>query len=197
MKIYTKTGDEGTTSLYDGSRINKHDIIFDVLGENDELNARVGKLWCLIEEKLFNYDDNLFVEYIRNIQSCIEIINSNIANPELKEENNNKKRKSCTQITDEMIKSLETKIDDMEKYLPKLTKFILPGVTIADCQSHLCRTQSRKCERMICNLNQTYILDKNILIYMNRLSDFFFVLSRFICNILGYTDFFKDTLLNN
>jgi cob(I)alamin adenosyltransferase len=102
-----------------------------------------------------------------------------------------KKKKVCQVISDEMIEYLEIKIDNMEKTLPKLTKFILPCVTLVDSESHLCRTQTRKCERMLCNLNESYILDKNIIIYINRLSDFFFVLSRYICYNMGKIDFFR------
>ena len=193
MKIYTKTGDNGITSLYDGSRLSKHNIVFEILGENDELNARVGKLWCVIEEKFGKKEDHYeLLEDIRNIQSSIEIINSNIATPSfLDTDGVTKKKKYCLSITEDNIKYLEIKIDEMEKSLPKLTKFILPCVTLADSESHLCRTQTRKCERMLCNLNESYILDKNILIYINRLSDFFFVLSRYICYSMGKIDFFR------
>ena len=192
MKIYTKTGDNVITSLYDGSRISKNNIVFDILGENDELNARIGKLWCVVEEKLDGKEQYELLEYIRNIQSSIEIINSNIATPSfLDVDGIIKKKKACMFITEDMIKFLEIKIDEMEQSLPKLTKFILPCVTIVDSESHLCRTQTRKCERMLYNLNESYILDKNILIYINRLSDFFFVLSRYICYSMGKTDFFR------
>ena len=196
MKIYTKTGDGGMSYLYDGSRINKDDIIFDILGENDELNARVGKLWAVIKDKFDNKEEyHELLEDIRNIQSSIEIINSNIATPSFVDVDGiKKKKKVCQFITEDMIKYLEINIDEMEKSIPKLTKFILPGVTIIDAESHLCRTQTRKCERMIwCYLHETNTnnLDKNIVIYMNRLSDFFFVLSRYICHTLGETDFFR------
>lgn len=190
MKIYTKTGDKGVTSLYDGSRISKNNIVFDILGENDELNVRVGKLWCLVEEKL---NDKELLEDIRNIQSSIEIINTNIATPSFLDiDGIMKKKKECLCIKEYMIKYLEIQIDKMEKSLPKLTNFILPCVTLVDSESHLCRTQARKCERMLCNLNENYILDNNIIIYINRLSDFFFVLSRYICYSMGKTDFFKS-----
>ena len=123
----------------------------------------------VFEEKLDNKEDNYnILEYIRTIQSSIEIINSNIATPSFVEVDCIMKKKNCQIITENMIKYLELNIDNMEKSIPKLTKFILPGVTIPDSECHLCRTQTRKCERIMWNyLNETNInnIDKNILIY--------------------------------
>ena len=193
MKIYTKTGDTGMSYLYDGSRLYKDNIIFSILGENDELNARIGKLWSVIEENDYK-SFYVTLDDIRDIQSSIEIINSIIATPSFTDNDGIiKKKKECQTISKDMIENLETKIDYMEQNIPKLTKFILPGVTIADSESHLCRTQTRKCERMIWSYvkENNNIIHENILIYMNRLSDFFFVLSRYICYTLDKMEFFR------
>ena len=193
MKIYTKTGDGGMSYLYDGSRLYKDNIIFSILGENDELNARIGKLWSVIEENDYK-SFYVTLDDIRDIQSSIEIINSNIATPSFIDNDGIiKKKKECQTISKDMIENLEKNIDFMQKHIPKLTKFILPGVTVADSESHLCRTQTRKCERMIWSYvkENNNIIDENILVYMNRLSDFFFVLSRYICHSLDKMEFFR------
>lgn len=181
-KIYTKTGDKGTSMLYDGSRKSKTDIIFEVLGENDELSARVGMLISYVSDMK---ESDIFVDILRGIQGTLQVINSNIAtiNPE--------KKKNVQKINEDVVKDIEDFIDEMQNILPKLTKFILPGVSPADGQAHLCRTQARKAERMVWTLNTNDVqIDSVILQYMNRLSDFFFVLARVICMKLGKEDAF-------
>lgn len=199
MKIYTKTGDSGQTSLYDGSRCSKADDIFMSLGEIDELSSRIGMLCSMLKNILGKYSvsnilRNLMVGnntvfechtiLLRNIQRHLQDFNSHIATL-------NKENKKLPALENEWILDLEICIDDMEKDLPKLTKFILPGVTEIDSQSHLCRTQTRKAERMIILLSEKYPehIPIEISKYMNRLSDYFFVLSRWICYQLGNTDF--------
>ena len=193
MKIYTRSGDEGISSLYDGSRISKSEIFFDVLGELDELSSRIGLLSSLLSS-----DDTLF-EFLRIIQGKIQDINTIIATI--------KTKKDLPKITDFDILVIEQQIDNLEKNNEPLTKFILPGVTHLDSQSHLCRTQARKVERYLWKLHNSkdniiktngvielkdIVIDNTITSYVNRLSDLFFVLARFLCKSQGLTDYFQE-----
>jgi cob(I)alamin adenosyltransferase len=181
MKVYTKTGDNGTTSLYDGTRCNKSSDIFMALGELDELNSRVGVLLADMDIGEGTIDtDPSFLERIetnlRQIQSNIQNINSVLASG----------KKITKNMISEDITNLENEIDWLESYNPRLTKFILPGVTRADSSSHMCRTQARKAERIMWALqhnDDTIDVPPLELAYVNRLSDYFFVLARWICAI--------------
>lgn len=175
MKIYTKTGDSGNTSLYDGSRAPKHSVVFQVLGEIDELNCRIGLLCTYIT------DTNM----LRKIQRTLQDFNSHIATID-------KTNKKLPALPESLVLELENMIDEMEKACPKLTKFILPGVITSDAHSHLCRTQARKAERYIVDMHFSHKLQipEIIMKYMNRLSDFFFVFARWICLKSGNTDCF-------
>ena len=207
MKVYTRTGDVGTSSLYDGKRIAKNTIIFDVLGELDELSCRIGMLCVVIPitsslEKAVIDRDSL-VRCLRRFQSTIQDINSIIATTD-------KEGKTLPEITEQDVLRVEEWIDIMDNYNPKLTKFILPGVRQEDSQAQLCRTQTRRVERYLWELHDTdgklkvYNKDKepidlspitipeNVTKYMNRLSDFFFVLSRYLCSVHGVEDCFYD-----
>lgn len=180
MKIYTKTGDKGTTGLLDGSRVNKSSVYTETLGSVDELTSRIGVLCSTIED----YP----LEFLREIQGNLQRINSYIASP-------NKKAEFLVDLTgiDEI---LEVEIDRLDNELPKLTKFILPGVTVADAHSHSCRTQARCTERQVRNYSdvvsetEPHKLPEDIFRYLNRLSDYFFVLARWICHTSGNEDAF-------
>jgi cob(I)alamin adenosyltransferase len=166
-KIYTKTGDNGTTSLYDGTRLGKDYIIFNILGDIDELSTRIGLVYSLMQD-MNEYKDNWkdkglnILLILRTIQSTLQDINSNIANAKVN-------------IDYENVTQIETYIDTMTSTLPPLTNFILSGEKVLDANIHLCRTQTRKVERGIWTINE---VDEVIYKYMNRLSDFFFTLAR-------------------
>jgi cob(I)alamin adenosyltransferase len=195
MKIYTKTGDSGKTSLYDGRRVSKNCIIFDTLGELDELNVRIG-VACTFSET--NY---LYTNLLRTIQCKIQDVNAIIATV-------NKEGKKLPVITEDDVKRLETCIDNYDGITPKLTKFILPGVTKLDAQLQTCRTQTRKVERLLLSLNdinatlvdekgnevnlEIVKVDPVILKYFNRLSDFFFSFARYVCHKDNCADCFID-----
>ena len=194
MKIYTKTGDKGTTSLYDGSIVVKHNIIFETIGEFDELSCRIGMLCSMTNNKQI---------ILRKIQRTLQNINSHIATID------EKKKKKLPHIDEELIEELEKEIDLLEENTPRLTKFILPGVNNDDSQAHLCRVQTRKVERYfnkLLSMNSievekkdnkqeksidTYIIPSEVIKrYINRLSDFFFVFSRWLCYEKGNEDCF-------
>ena len=184
MKVYTKTGDKGTTSLYNGRRIGKYEIFFDVLGEIDELSSRIGMVCSLL-------NDTDITNKLREIQGKLQ-------------DNSTKK---LPNILDIDISNIENFIDDLEKSNSKLVKFILPGVTQIDSHCHLCRTQTRKVERFLWKFhyNNSILptsegklieikdnhIDTNITSYINRLSDLFFVLARFLCKNEGFDDYFQ------
>jgi cob(I)alamin adenosyltransferase len=201
MKIYTKTGDKGFTSLYDGSRTKKNEIFFEVLGELDELTSRIGMICALMKEKSPTRDK--IYNFLRKIQGKIQDINTIIATI--------KNKKNMPNITEEDVIEIESFIDELDNNLPKLTKFILPGVVELDAQCHLCRTQTRKVERFlwkletsmneitikragvqqILDLSTISISNSNIPEYINRLSDFFFTLARWFCIDEGKTEYFQ------
>lgn len=205
MKVYTRTGDVGTSSLYDGKRIAKNTIIFDVLGELDELSCRIGMLCVLIPITGFLEEHNRdgIIKFLRDVQSTIQDINSIIATTD-------KEGKTLPEIIEQDVLKIEEWIDFMDVYNPKLTKFILPGVRQEDSQAQLCRTQTRRVERYLWELHDTdnkvkvYNKDKehidlkpitipeNVTKYINRLSDFFFVLSRYLCSVQGTEDCFYN-----
>lgn len=185
MKIYTRTGDSGTSSLNDGYRTNKESVLFSLLGELDELSSRIGML-CAVP------CDAGVSPFLRDIQRKIHTFNAHLASPTKTE------GKYIPTINPDIVTELEKEIDRMDTVLPKLTNFILPGCYQLDSQAHLCRTQTRKVERKLWKVlnydipieltkgSETiaFILNERIKVnplipqYINRLSDYFFVLAR-------------------
>ena len=214
-KIYTKKGDGGTTHLYDGTELLKSNTICCVIGEIDELSSRIGIIYSLIPEKInhnhgikartiitsvkkcqvigcsVNETERISPERISicyfnisdiltSIQRLLQQINSILATNSDNE----------SDIAYRNIKNLEEYIDFMSVDMPTLTKFILPGVTQCDAQVHICRTQTRKVERFLVQIKTDTALGENIYKYMNRLSDFFFILARWICQKENLVDRF-------
>jgi len=176
MKIYTKTGDSGTTSLYDCSRVYKSSILIDLLGDIDELNSFIG----IIDS-----------EYLLNdIQVWLFDLGTIIANP------NKKYLFDCNL---EFTKILESEIDKMTSELPRLNNFILPSGNI-----HLSRAITRRCERKLVDITTNYPndskhIDANCLVFINRLSDYLFTLARFDYYKKGFKEniYKKSLILSN
>ncbi len=193
MKIYTKGGDSGTTSLYDGGRALKSISNFQVIGEMDELSARVGMLCASLPVggTIPTVIGRQISDILREIQRVLQDLNSYIAVTK-------STKKRLPSVSKTTVSNLEEVIDAMEDELPKLTKFILPGVTITDSHAHLCRTQTRKVERQLVELinkeDSGWECEYSDMMgsYINRLSDFFFVLARWICYEEGEDDCFYD-----
>ena len=165
MKVYTKTGDKGTTSLIGGKRVLKSDLRIEAYGTIDELMAYTGLLY----DQLKNNDDKrLFLIIQDRLMTCATILATDCDDCDIK----------LPEIDNEDIELLEKEIDRLDKKLPLLTKFILPGghTTVSFC--HIARTVCRRAERIVIRVNQ----EKNdvdfVVKYLNRLSDFFFILSR-------------------
>ena len=167
MKIYTKTGDEGKTSLFDNARVWKSDERIMSYGAVDELNSSIGIALSLELEHEIK-------DILIKIQNDLFIVGSDLANPDMSD------KKIRTTI--EMITFLEQKIDLLEPQLEPLTSFILPGGTLLASIIHLSRTISRRAETHVVALSQNEEINKDAAIYLNRLSDLMFVLARSINN---------------
>jgi len=167
MKIYTKTGDEGKTSLFDNSRVWKSDERIMSYGSVDELNSSLGIALSLDL-------DNEIKDILIKIQNDLFVVGSDLANPDMSD----KKIRTTT----EMITFLEQKIDLLEPQLDRLTSFILPGGSLLASILHMSRTISRRAETHVVELSKTQEINKDAAIYLNRLSDLMFVLARSINN---------------
>lgn len=173
-KVYTRTGDKGTTGLVSGNRISKADSRIDLYGELDELNSRVGVGVSYLATDVKFKD---VVDFLHHIQSAIFDLGSNLAC-----EVENRAKYNLPQISNEYITEIEHEIDRMDGDLDPLKSFILPGGTHAAAAFHVCRTGARNVERKLIHYFETTgeELPQNSAIFLNRLSDYFFMLSRYI-----------------
>lgn len=168
MKLYTKTGDKGQTGLIGGTRVDKDDVRIEAYGTIDELNAHVGMLASMnISE-----DHKIFLEQIQNI---LFVVGSHLATDTSKTKLN-----AASVINEDFIAKIEKEIDKIDEKLPVLQQFVLPGGSQEAAQSHICRTVARRAERRIMAMSKFYEVDNKIVTYVNRLSDYFFALSRMI-----------------
>ena len=164
--IYTKTGDAGTTSLVGGTRVLKCDIRVEAYGTVDELNAHVG----LLAEMIKTSDPEHYT-FLKQVQDHLFIIQTLLAT----EEGANIQ---LPPLPADAVAMLEQHIDRMQAQLPQLRNFVIPGGNAAAAQCHVARTVCRRAERRIVELRQQHPVDHSIECYINRLSDFLFVLSR-------------------
>jgi len=163
MKIYTKTGDEGKTSLFDNSRVWKSNERIISYGAIDELNSALG---IAVSLDL----DHQIKEIIFRIQNDLFVVGSDLANPDMSNTN--------IRTTENMVQLLENDIDAFESELSELTNFILPGGTLMSSILHLSRTISRRAETSVIALSQKEQINTIAAVYLNRLSDLLFVLAR-------------------
>ncbi len=172
MKIYTKTGDKGTTALFGGTRVPKHHIRIESYGTVDELNSWLG----LVRDQQI---DDVSGFAIQNIQDKLFTVGAILAtDPEKAILKSGKERLNIPKVSEEDIQFLEGQIDQMNDSLPPMTHFILPGghTTVSYC--HIARTVCRRAERMATMLYENEPFDERVLSYLNRLSDYLFVLAR-------------------
>lgn len=172
MKIYTKTGDKGTTALFGGTRVPKHHIRIDSYGTVDELNSYIG----LIRDQEM---DPRSKEILIHIQDKLFTVGAVLAtDPDKMTLKNGKDRLNIPKIDEEDILLLETEMDAMDASLPPMTHFVLPGghTTVSYC--HIARTVCRRAERIASALMELEPFDAHTLTYLNRLSDYLFVLAR-------------------
>jgi len=173
MKIYTKTGDKGTTSLIGGTKVLKSDLRIEAYGTVDELNSYVG----LCNDLLTNEHSK---KVLKEIQDRLFTIGSSLACDPEKEP-----KMKIPDLKEEDVSLLEKEIDKMNEVLPEMKSFILPGGHITVSHIHIARCICRRAERCCVRLNEHATGDLLILKYLNRLSDFLFVLARYASHLLN------------
>jgi cob(I)alamin adenosyltransferase len=173
VKIYTKTGDAGETSLFDNTRVSKADPRVDAYGEVDELNA------CLGAARAAGPGDEL-AEALEAIQQDLFALGSRLADPSARVA----VRVTKAAITPEAVARLEQLIDRLEEEVPPLRKFILPGGSLAGAMLHVGRTVCRRAERCVIALGAGAV-DPILIVYLNRLSDLLFVMARAVNHRAG------------
>lgn len=172
MKIYTKTGDRGETSLFGGARVRKDDSRIEAYGTVDELSSFIGVARAV-------WPSSSFDPQLRIIQSDLFDIGAHLASPGIS-------RFAGPDAA--RVASLEQAIDAMESELAPLTSFILPGGSLAAAQLHVARTVCRRAERLVVALRESDDATKASVTYLNRLSDFLFVAARFANHVHGVAD---------
>jgi len=167
-KIYTKTGDRGETSLLGGKRVPKYHIRVEAYGTIDELKSYLALL--INYEKAHTVNDKiaLIQEKLFRVEALVACEDDEM-------------RKNLPQIHKEDINFLEFEIDDMNKLLPELQHFIIPGGNIYSAHAHVARCICRRAERIVIQLSKRETIETLIITYLNRLSDYLFVLARFFC----------------
>lgn len=165
-KVYTRTGDKGETSLVGGVRIKKSDIRLEAYGTVDELNAQLGMLAAMMDEGkerdiVVGIQNNLF-----NV--CTHLATDQSQTPLY----------PSAHLPDGEVQRLEEQVDRIMSELPERQGFVLPGGCQAACQAHICRTVCRRAERRIAQLSETAIVGDEMIKYVNRLSDYLFVLAK-------------------
>ena len=166
--LYTATGDKGTTSLVGGKRVSKTDVRLEAYGTTDELNSHIGLLVAMMPAG----DD---VALLRRIQDTLFIVGSALAT-----DLETTTLHEASRLKEEEITCVEQRIDYLDSQVPPLCKFVLPGGAQAAAQAHVCRTVCRRAERCICALAELHPVADHVQRYVNRLSDYFFVLARYI-----------------
>ena len=172
MKIYTKTGDQGKTSLYGGTRVKKSNLRIDAYGTVDELNSYIG----LVKDQV---EDEIVIEDLLRIQNKLFALGAMLATPLDKEKlKDGSDRLKIEKIEATEIAYLESRMDTMNEHLKPMTHFILPGGHTIVSFCHIARCVCRRAERISVELSDSEEINSYILIYLNRLSDYLFVLAR-------------------
>jgi cob(I)alamin adenosyltransferase len=165
MKIYTKQGDKGSTSLFGGQKVSKASARIDAYGTTDELNSLLGVV-------LSHPISGKGKAWLLDIQNQLFVLGADLATPVSKDTR-------IERLPMRNVEFLELAIDEMDEQLPPLKSFILPGGTLAAAQLHLARTVCRRAERLVVQCSQSEEISETVIRYLNRLSDFLFVLARF------------------
>ncbi len=172
MKIYTKTGDKGTTSLFGGTRVPKHHIRIESYGTVDELNSHIG---LVKDQKVGDHTR----EVLNRVQDRLFTIGSILAtDPEKAILKSGQERLNIPKVTEEDIALLENEMDSMNEALPEMTHFVLPGGHPSVSICHIARCVCRRAERLATALYEINPFNELVLQYLNRLSDYLFVLAR-------------------
>lgn len=179
MKIYTKTGDTGQTSLLGGNRVEKNHPKLKAYGTVDELNCHIGLLIVYINQT--SPELKSLISYLTQIQTELFLLGSHISCYSEKE----RVLYQLSEFQMNKTEQIESAIDELEKTLSPLKNFILPGGSLSSSQAHICRTVCRRSERLVSALNDH---DAVWVIYLNRLSDYFFVLARHLNHVQSIKD---------
>jgi len=167
--IYTKKGDDGTTSLVDGRRVKKSDLRVEAYGTVDELNSIVG----LLAEEVYAISQNCYKQ-LKTIQNRLFVVQTLLATEQ------EETYKQMPQLADDAANELERWIDIADQQVPRLKAFVIPGGSHASALAHVARTVCRRAERCVVRLNETIDVAENIKKYINRLSDYLFVIARLL-----------------
>jgi len=179
MKVYTKTGDKGTTALFGGTRVPKHHIRIESYGTIDELNSHIG---LIRDQDIKEEHKKLLIE----IQDRLFVSGAILATaPEKEVLKSGKQRLNIMRISEEDIVILENEIDRIDELLPPMTHFILPGGHPIVSYCHIARCVCRRAERLVSQLNEEEPIDELVLKYLNRLSDYLFMLARILSSELN------------
>jgi len=180
VKIYTKTGDGGTSSLYNGERRNKDDQVFEALGTIDELNSFVGLARTVCTEESL-------AAHLVSIQATLLDLGAHVATP--RAPTSSEARVARTEFGDHVTAELEAWIDALDAQLPPLRTFVLPSGGALSAHLHVCRSVTRRAERLLVPLaRDAASVDGAAVRFINRLSDYFFVAARFACQNAGETE---------
>jgi len=172
MKIYTKTGDSGQTSLFGGQRVPKYHLRIESYGTVDELNSYVG---LIRDQQIDEHTKTVLIQ----VQNDLFTLGAMLATPPEKEKlKSGKDRLNIPKVSEESIQQLENEIDLMNETLAPMTSFVLPGGHTIVSFCHIARCVCRRAERLCTQLNDSETLNENVLMYLNRLSDYIFVLAR-------------------
>ena len=164
MKVYTKTGDKGTTSLVNGTRVGKDDLRLEAYGTLDELSAFI----AVLMDSTDKYND-----VFKRIQERLLVAECLLATDETSE-----LRKQLPQMEESDVEGIEKFIDEMNETLKPLNSLIIPGGNLLASKCHVCRTVCRRAERAVVRMSRQHDVNQLIMRYLNRLSDMFFVMSR-------------------
>ncbi|MEX0822509.1 MAG: cob(I)yrinic acid a,c-diamide adenosyltransferase [Rhodothermales bacterium] len=178
MKIYTRTGDQGTTALFGGDRVSKTDARIAAYGTVDETNSYIGLARSLAADQPgFDRLD----AHLSTIQNDLFILGADLATPY-------EARAKTARVGDEHVARLEESIDSLQDELPELKQFILPGGTPTSSVLHVARTVCRRAERLVIAAAESENISPAATIYLNRLSDYLFVLARWANRVQGGTE---------
>ena len=177
MKIYTKTGDKGETGLFGGERVSKDSLRISAYGTIDELNSVIGLAITEVGDK--SVKENLL-----KIQNQLFVVGSDLATPE----DEKTKKLNIQRTPASYYADIEKMIDEYDEQLEELRNFILPGGSKGAAMLHVCRTICRRSEREVVALKNSVTIGENIIIFLNRLSDLLFVLSRFENKVSNHPD---------
>jgi cob(I)alamin adenosyltransferase len=181
-KIYTRTGDNGTSGLVDGSRISKSNTRLHAIGEVDEANSTLGVAICALEQ---DKGDAHMIADLRRIQNDLFDLGADIATPESTQGEGFEPSPMKLRVVESQITWIESSIDAANDSLPPLTSFILPGGSNAAATMHVARASVRRAERALVAASQGAAINPLAITYLNRLSDYLFVLCRLINSTRG------------